>query len=49
MSRTIRITAGGIALTAELNDSETAEAVLDVLPIEAVGNRWGEDYVGGTP
>ena len=49
MSRTIRITAGGIALTAELNDSETAEAVLDVLPIEAVGNRWGEEIYFSIP
>ena len=49
MSRTIRITADAIALTAELNDSETAEAVFDALPFEAAGHRWGEEIYFSIP
>ena len=40
---TIRIAAGSIETTAELNDSATALAIYDMLPIEARGNLWGEE------
>jgi hypothetical protein len=43
MSHTIRISAGDIALRAELNDTPSARAIHDALPIEAHGNRWGEE------
>jgi hypothetical protein len=43
MSHTIRITAGGIELEAELDDSPTARAIFDALPLSALGNRWGEE------
>jgi hypothetical protein len=43
MSHVVRIKAGGIELEAELNDSRTARAILDVLPLSASGNRWGEE------
>jgi len=40
---TIRITAGAASALAELNDSPTAIAIYDALPIQARGNRWGEE------
>jgi hypothetical protein len=43
MSHTIRITAGGIELEAELDDSATALAIADVLPLSTAGNRWGDE------
>ena len=43
MSRAIRIIAGQFELRAELNDSETANAIYDALPISSCGNRWGEE------
>ena len=43
MSRRIRITAGQVELRAELNDSQTAKAIYDALPITGHGNRWGEE------
>jgi hypothetical protein len=48
MSR-IRIAAGGITITAELNDSPTAQAIWDALPITAKGNRWGEEIYFAIP
>jgi len=43
MSRSIRITAGGEAVDATLNDSDTAAAVLEALPISATASLWGEE------
>jgi hypothetical protein len=43
MGQTIRITAGDVVVTAELNDSPTAAAVAAALPIRAHGNRWGDE------
>ena len=40
---TIKISAGTVSALAELNDSPTATAIYDALPIEARGNRWGEE------
>jgi hypothetical protein len=39
----IRITAGPVSLTARLNDSRTAGAVWDALPIVAKAETWGEE------
>jgi uncharacterized protein len=41
MPTTIQITAGKIKLQAQLNDCQTAQAILKALPIKAKGNRWG--------
>ena len=41
--RTIRITAGEVAATATLDDSRTADAVWDALPIEAKASTWGDE------
>ena len=43
MPREISITAGSVQVAAELNDSETAEAIWDALPISASGNTWGDE------
>ena len=43
MSNAIVIAVAGIRLRAELNDSPSAQAVHDALPIKAPGNRWGEE------
>ena len=42
---TIRI--GAVELNAELNDSTSAKAVLERLPLEVSMSRWGEEYYGG--
>ncbi|HEV8614779.1 MAG TPA: cyclophilin-like fold protein [Methylomirabilota bacterium] len=54
MGRAIRITAGSISADAELNDSRTAGAIWDALPIEAAGQTWGDEIyfdigVAGAP
>jgi hypothetical protein len=41
MPKAITITAGQNQYEAELNDSPTAQAVFDALPIKAQGSRWG--------
>jgi hypothetical protein len=41
MPNGIEITAGKMKLKAELNDSPTAKAILNALPIRARANRWG--------
>jgi hypothetical protein len=41
--RTIRITAGPVSATAELNDSPTASTIWDALPITARANTWGDE------
>jgi hypothetical protein len=43
MPRAIRITAGPVALDAELNDSKSAAAIAAALPIEAKTETWGDE------
>jgi hypothetical protein len=43
MPRAIRITAGPVALDAELNDSKSAAAIAAALPIEAKAETWGDE------
>lgn len=47
--RTIRITAGKVQATAELNDSPTAEAIWNALPIKARANTWGDEIYFSIP
>jgi hypothetical protein len=41
MVRRVTITAGEARLHAELNDTATAMAIMEVLPIEGRASRWG--------
>ena len=49
MARAIRITVGQISAAAELNDSATASAIWDALPIEAKAETWGDEIYFGIP
>jgi len=41
MSEKITITAGKVMVDAELNESRTAKAIAEALPIQAKAQRWG--------
>jgi len=41
MPQKISIKAGDVLVEGELNDTETAEAIADILPIRAEAQRWG--------
>jgi hypothetical protein len=43
MSNRITITAGSVMLEAELNDSPTARAIWEALPITGRANTWGDE------
>ena len=43
MSVAIRIRCNDVELAAELNESTTAQAIADALPVEAVVSTWGEE------
>jgi hypothetical protein len=43
MSRRIRIRAGDVIATARFNESPTAQAISDALPISARANTWGDE------
>lgn len=47
--RRIRITAGEVTATAILNESRTAEAIWEALPITARANTWGDEIYFGIP
>ena len=44
----IRILVDDLTLSAELNDSPTAQAIAAALPIEAQGSRWGDEIYFST-
>lgn len=49
MSQRIRISAGPVSADAVLNDTETAQAIADALPITASANTWGDEIYFGIP
>jgi len=49
MGRKIRIKAAPIEATAELNDTKTAQAIWEALPIKGQANRWGEEIYFSIP
>ena len=48
MSR-IKITAGDVVAFAELNETATAQAIWNALPIEARANTWGDEIYFSIP
>lgn len=49
LAKRIRITAGDVAAAGSLNDSATATAIWDALPIEARGSTWGDEIYFAIP
>lgn len=49
MPQTIRITAGPVQVDAVLNDTQTAQAVGNALPITAAANTWGDEIYFSIP
>ena len=49
MERTIRIKVGRIVVTAELNNTMTAAAIWEALPIKGEANRWGDEIYFSIP
>ncbi len=49
MEKKIRIKAGRVEVSAELNSTKTAQAIWDALPITGRGNRWGEEIYFSIP
>ncbi|MGI6209470.1 MAG: cyclophilin-like fold protein [Anaerolineae bacterium] len=47
--RKIKITAGGVSATATLNDSPTANALWEALPISARASTWGDEIYFSIP
>ncbi len=43
MAGKIKISAGDVSVEATLNDSETAKAIHEALPIEAAAQTWGDE------
>ena len=49
MDKGIRIRAGGVDATAELNDTGTAQAIWGALPIKGHANTWGDEIYFSIP
>lgn len=49
MAKRIRIIAGDVEAYAQLNDTRTAQAIWDALPLEARGQTWGDEIYFGIP
>ncbi len=49
MPHSITIQVGDVTLDAELNDSETAAKIWDVLPLQSSFNTWGDEIYFAIP
>lgn len=49
MPKPITIRVGGVEVRAELNDTQTAAAIWEALPIERRGNTWGDEIYFAIP
>ena len=49
MGKRVRIKAGSVEALAELNDTATAQAIWDALPIKGRANTWGDEIYFGIP
>jgi hypothetical protein len=47
MGKTIILKAESLVLRAELNDSDSARAFAEALPLALTMSRWGDEYYGG--
>ncbi len=47
--RKLKMTIGGIEITAELLDTPTADAILEKLPFTSTARTWGEEVYFDTP
>lgn len=47
--RQIKIRAGDVQVIAELNDTRTADAIWEALPLSAAGNTWGDEIYFAIP
>jgi hypothetical protein len=49
MAKQIKITAGDVSAQAELNETETARAIWEALPIGGRANTWGDEIYFSIP
>ncbi len=49
MANIVRIKAGTVELQAKLNETRTAKALLQILPIKASANTWGNEIYFDVP
>ena len=49
MGKKIKIACGSVTLSAELNDTPTARAIAQALPIESAAMRWGKEVYFEVP
>ena len=49
MSKTITIKAGKIEVVAELNETRTAQAIWDALPVKGRASTWGDEIYFSIP
>ncbi len=49
MTTPIKITAGTVMVTAELDDTSLAKTIAAKLPIETEPNEWGDEFYFGIP
>jgi len=49
MGKVIQIKAGSTQVKAELNDTKTAQAIWEALPIKGQVNRWGDEIYFAIP
>ena len=49
MLQVIRIKAGAVQVQAQLNDTRTAKAILEILPVKATANTWGDEIYFDVP
>ena len=47
--KTIKISAGAVAVQGQLNEEPTAQAIWVALPIEGQANRWGQEIYFSIP